>query len=402
MSQEEKLGPVRRLLYTSYYGDLDGGGELRMLDHIRHSSIPRSSFSVLLLTSGDLCEKLRELGIDVHLIPWSWADGRPRRLLRFPWVQTRVAGLLRRLRPDVMMCNTYLDLQLVATTTSLLGVPIIWRSRAEVFPNLPPTASRRLRRIVGFLNRRVARILPTTRYDANLMIQAGVRENLVRTIYNGVDVGHFQEGATARDRIRSEFRIDPSATVVGFVGRFTRLKGHDTFLKALHEIREPSRPVRALVVGYTAQEPEYEASIRGLVGELGMNDQVIFTGYREDIAELMAAIDIYVLASRRETFGTSVIEAMAAGKPIVATRAPGPCEILEDGETGILVPIDDVKAMGAAVQRLAHDPELAARLGATAARRAREVFDLTASLRAIDDECRTVARAHHARGGPAR
>jgi glycosyltransferase involved in cell wall biosynthesis len=114
------------------------------------------------------------------------------------------------------------------------------------------------------------------------------------------------------------------------------------------------------------QGGRYEAYLKRLAREYGLSDRVVFAGYRDEVADLLAASDMTVLPSNAEAFGLAIVESMAAKKPVVATATAGAREIVEDGITGLIVPIDDAAALGQAILRLVQDP----RLGATLAENA--------------------------------
>ena len=126
--------------------------------------------------------------------------------------------------------------------------------------------------------------------------------------------------------------------------------------------------------------------------ELGIGEQVKFTGYREDMGAVYDGIDVLVHAASREPFGRVVAEVMAGGKPVVAVDTCGPSEIIRDGKDGVLVKPDDPVAMAAAVTQLAQDRELAARLGTAARERIAHDFSLTAFGEGLEEVYRRVLR----------
>jgi glycosyltransferase involved in cell wall biosynthesis len=170
---------------------------------------------------------------------------------------------------------------------------------------------------------------------------------------------------------------------VGTVGRITRWKGQDDFLRAAALVAETHPDVRFVVVGDCVSSPAeqeadeaYREELHALADELGIADRVVFAGYRQDIPAAMNAFDVFVLPSHDEPFGIVVLEAMAARRPIVATRAGGVPAIVRHEEETLLVPARDAEAMADAIVRLLDDPELAQRIARAAAERVRADYPL--------------------------
>lgn len=162
---------------------------------------------------------------------------------------------------------------------------------------------------------------------------------------------------------REALDTPPDAPLLLGLGRLHRNKGFDVLLRAVKEI-----PGAHLWLAGTGEE---EAALKRLAGDIGIAKRVRFLGWREDVAALLAACDVFVCSSRHEPLGNVVIEAWSAGKPVVAARATGPAGLIRDGETGLLVPVDDVVALSVAIKRVLAEAGLRARL-AEAGRRAYE------------------------------
>lgn len=201
-------------------------------------------------------------------------------------------------------------------------------------------------------------------------------------ISNGVDLDAYRPALLSGDAVRNDLGIDGCSPVFSIVGQITPWKGQLEAIQAFAAIAGEFPAARLLVVGeakFTGAESRYdtvayERQLRAEVASLGLEGRVIFTGERSDIPQVMAASDVLVLASWEEPFGRVLIEAMAAGKPTVATRAGGVPEIVVDGETGILVPPKTPASLAEAMARLGGDEELRRRMGAQGASRAEEHF----------------------------
>jgi glycosyltransferase involved in cell wall biosynthesis len=170
------------------------------------------------------------------------------------------------------------------------------------------------------------------------------------------------------------------------VGRLQAPKDPITLLRALSEL---GRPAEAVIVGDGPDRPAVESEVR----RLGLQTAVRLTGERDDVAELLAEADLFVLSTRSEGLPLSILEAMAAGLPVVASDVGGVPELVVDGETGFLVPPGDPHALAAAIERLLDDPDLRRRLGAAGRLRVSEHFDLASARRAHLDLYRTLLAA---------
>jgi glycosyltransferase involved in cell wall biosynthesis len=200
-------------------------------------------------------------------------------------------------------------------------------------------------------------------------------------LHPGTDRRPRQRDATTHRRLG----IPEDGHVVGLVGRIEPWKGQDLLIRAIGVLRDWGLPVHALLIGETcsAAWPEFSSKVLALVAELGLQQDVTFTGHLTDIGFALSDCDVAVCASREEGFGLGVVEAMAAGVPVVATRCGGPEDILEDGVSGILVPVGDVDRLAEGIRRLLEDPEMAARLAAAARQAYAERFTAERSAAAF-------------------
>jgi glycosyltransferase involved in cell wall biosynthesis len=182
---------------------------------------------------------------------------------------------------------------------------------------------------------------------------------------NGVDASRFAptpEGTTRAAELRSELGIPPHAPVLGFVGRLTRDKGIPELVESFLQLSEQFPDLRLLLLGPSKEEDPLDGKTRRV---LDMHPHIIAAGETLDTAPFYAVTDIVVLPSHREGFPNVVLEAYAAGKPVVAARATGTIDAVVDGETGLLFPIGDVAALVRCLQRLLGDKVMATKLGSS-------------------------------------
>jgi glycosyltransferase involved in cell wall biosynthesis len=190
-----------------------------------------------------------------------------------------------------------------------------------------------------------------------------LREEQTVYIGNGVPIAELESRvANAADGVRTRFRLPSEATLVGVVGRFEERKGQRFVLESFPRIRDALPEARLVLIGDGPDRPELER----LATRLGVLDSVYFLGFLEHAVDVLPALDVFVLASRREGLSRALMEAMLAGVPVVATDVVGNREIVRDGINGTLVPWADPHAITAAVVRSVLEPGRARRLGEAA------------------------------------
>jgi len=205
-------------------------------------------------------------------------------------------------------------------------------------------------------------------------IPGGGDERRVRVIHNAVDADRPAPMSGGDFQVRSALNIDAHAPLVVVVSRLSPEKGVDVFLRAFRRLVDSIASVRAVVVGDGVLRDELEALSRNL----GLCGMVRFAGYTSAPGDYLSAADLVVLPSRSECIPNVALEAMAFGKPVVASRVGGVPEVIEDGQSGLLFPTEDVGALAAAMGRILLDQPLSDRLRFAGQARVREHFSATA------------------------
>jgi L-malate glycosyltransferase len=212
----------------------------------------------------------------------------------------------------------------------------------------------------------------------------GVPSHHIRVIPNGICVPPLNP--SQRDfPIRRQLGIEPTAPVVAVVARLNARKGLEYFLRAAVSVSKQYPAARFLIVGDSMVDSTYRPSLEQLAGELELKGRVIFTGERTDVPQLLQEVDLSVLPSLSEGFSNSLMEAMAAGLPVVATNVGGNPEIVQDGVTGILVPARDSKALGDAILAILKSPQLSRQLGNAGRERVAKHFSLESTVRQTEN-----------------
>jgi glycosyltransferase involved in cell wall biosynthesis len=198
----------------------------------------------------------------------------------------------------------------------------------------------------------------------------------VLTIPNGIEIGRMAAGNGAR--FRAALGLPDSAFLIGSSGTVKPVKGHDILFEACLPLLREHPNVVVLVAG--SADSNLARALRERAASAGVEDRFRLLGIREDVPDFLAALDLFVLPSRSEGMSNALIEAMAAGKPCVATRVGGNAEALADGETGRVVPPENPESLRAAVAELLADPGSRAALGDRARERAAREYDLPVML----------------------
>ena len=326
-----------------------GGAERSLLDTVDALAARGFAVDVLNLVDrpGALARAQLERGIAVHVV----RVGR----FRDPRGIARVIGWFLRQgrRFDLALANDTRGVLYTAAGTAPARVPYLWHVR-----DLMGSGSR-LERLA--LRLRPAAWIANSHAVAASLVRHGGDSARVIVVHNGVDVGRFQP-ASANGTLRRELGLDESAVLVGTIGRLVPWKSVETLLEAAAHLRTTLPAAACLVVGDVVTDPvnrpaalAYRESLLSLRDRLGLGDRVHFLGERADVPRILAALDVLVHTAIDEPFGRVLIEAMAAGKPVVATRGGGVAEIVEDGVTGYLVPPRDAASVADRVVRLADD-----------------------------------------------
>jgi glycosyltransferase involved in cell wall biosynthesis len=213
-------------------------------------------------------------------------------------------------------------------------------------------------RLLGKVTSRFIAISPALAEDLR---QMGIGAGKTSVIPLGLDLGHFQD-LPERGAFRADLGVGPNAILVGIVGRLVPIKAHDLFLEMASDVRRRRDDVEFVIVG----DGELWSSLQEQAGALGLSECVHFAGWRRDLPEVYRDLDLVVCCSINEGTPVSVIEACAAGRPVVGTDVGGMGDVISSGETGLLVPSGDRAALTEAVLRVLDDPELAHRMSEAA------------------------------------
>lgn len=367
----------RRVLLVDSVGEIDGGTQM-MLDEIIHRADPaRVSFTIACLKDGSWAKRLAEEGFSVHVMERTrWRDvGNVVKVAR------QLKDIIRRERIELVHGNENSTMLYASLAGRWARVPVVWNIYD---PLTGPSLKRRIS------SKLLALLRPSWIIFGTIVASGGVprgRSTPTSTILPGIDLARHGEADGAR--ARAQLGIAADAPVVATFGRVDYFKSQLDFVQAMAGVAEANPGVRGVLCGWEG-ESEYSRVLRRTRTELGLDEIITITGFVADAVkdDIMAAADVVVHLARREPFGLVVIEAMAAGKPVVAADAAGPRSLIDDGVTGVLVPIGDLPSITAAINRLLADPAERARLGTAALAEAQRhsVADMVTRTEDVWDE----------------
>jgi len=283
-----------------------------------------------------------------------------RNLCSLPAALMKLRKIIRRKKIDIV--HTHLHhasfLGMLAARTNRVPIPLLTRHYTAYFYAQGNTFHSYLDKISSRLAVKIISVSEAVK--SSLMQAEGLDGNKIVTIYNGIDPARFDSvKENLKRKLLTELRVNDRYPVLGHIATLHPCKGHIYLFKALISIRKVYPNVLLLVVGDGLMRKE----LRTYVAEGGLSENIVFTGHRREIPEILSLIDIAVQPSIDEALGISILEAMAAGKPVVATRLGGIPEIVNQGETGLLIQPKNPMALSKAILKLATDRKLAQRMG---------------------------------------
>ncbi len=313
-------------------------------------------------------QQFRRLGIEVHTLGLCRKTDLA--------VVLRLRSLLRNLQPDIL--HTYLihGNVLGRIVGRLVGVPAIIGSELTI------GQAGRLGKLATKLTNPLTDAVEVNSETGGKAVVAdlGVPPEKIEVVLPGLDLDAFG-GAENRPAIRAEIGVQDDQHLVLYAGRLRPVKGVEYGMKAFAQASETNPNLHLALAG----EGEQRSFLENLSTELGISEKVKFLGVRKDLADVLSAADSVLMPSLNEGFPRVAIEAMAASKPVIATRVGGTPEAIINGQTGILVEPKDISAMTAAITRLAGDTDLQKRLGGAARNRPERQYSAASYVGRLDE-----------------
>ena len=343
-----------------------GGAEVLLVDLVRGSKEAGYDVSVGYSTYGPLEKNLVALEISCTRLP---------RLGRVdPILLLRMCQLILREKPDIVHTHLFKSDLHGRLAARLCGVPVVISTshNNDVWARRFPLGS-----FYGFTAKLTDKVIAVSNEVREYQIQyTGISPHKIIVIDNGVNVQRFADQEDAGLSLRHEFQISVGTPLIGIIGRLQPQKDHENFLKAAVQIRSKLPDARFLVVGDGPLREELMAQAQ----TLGLGSSVIFCGIRQDIPAVMAAIDLLVISSKWEGLPVTLLEGMAACRPVVSTAVGGVPNVVADGQAALLVPPEDSLALANACLRILQDPALAQSLAQAGYERVKNQFSLDAMI----------------------
>ena len=365
-TQENKLKVVHIITGLSV-----GGAEAMLHKLVTSAAFSRFDNEVVSLTGeGAIGRKIEQHGIAVHALNMTGAWSSPIALLR-------LRRLLGRLQPDLVQGWMYHgNLAASMSIKKCDRIPLVWNIRQSLYDIRQERVLTRL--VVGMgarLSSGVERIVYNSRNAARCHENFGFDSTKTRIIPNGFNTAQYAPGDEARDKMRKSLGMHEEEILIGLIGRYHPMKDHDNFLQAASLLNRKHSNVRFVMAG--TQVDGNNAGLKRRVDQMGLAEHTLMLGERNDIPDLMRALDIAVSSSFNEGFSNVIGEAMSSGVPCVVTDVGDSAWIV--GAAGRVVPCRDSAALAQALDELvAIGRHERAQLGMQARRRIIEEFSLEA------------------------
>jgi glycosyltransferase involved in cell wall biosynthesis len=366
------------VLYVNHTAEVSGG-ERSLLALL--AALPAEVSPLVATPPGALLDAVRRMGIATSPIAGTAGSLRlhplhtPQALAEMAAAARQVRRSARRHGADVVHANS-IRAGIVISLARLARAARVVHVRDCLPPGPVTTATMRL------IAARASTVVANSRYTAATVAAAAPGAH-VEVVHNPVDLARFDPAAIDRGWARARLgEADGGRLLLGVVAQLSPWKGQDTAIEALRLLCREGIDARLLLIGsakFVARATRFDntaylARLQALVAEAGLGDRVEFLGEREDVPELVRALDVLLLPSEEEPFGRALIEAMALEVPVVATSVGGPPEIIEDGREGVLLAPGRPEAWARVIREIAENPERARAMGRAGRLRAEQAF----------------------------
>jgi glycosyltransferase involved in cell wall biosynthesis len=356
----------------------EGYGSAKIIQQVLRIYLNEGFTPIILLTnSGPLQDILEKEGLSVYVQNLG--------ILRRKYVSPQ--GLLNRLSKNLKAYRFLTELhlkyqfELVYSNTLAVIVGAYWAKRRQIphiwhIHEILPGPGPLVKMLAGLLDQSTPRPIAVSQAVAEHW-KPLLKKSKIEVIHNGLPYADFQ---VEYSDTKAKLGLSPEQVIIGMIGRINPGKGQLFFLELADRLSKKFPKTHFILVGdpFPGYEPILE-EIRNEIRDKGLESKVNYLGFRDDIPKVMAALDVFVLPSiLPDSFPTVILEAMAAAKPVVATRSGGASEMVLEGETGFLIPISSVEKGVEALQKLIQDPDLRQKMGEAGRKRVLKEFGLEA------------------------
>jgi glycosyltransferase involved in cell wall biosynthesis len=371
-----------------------GGSAAHLYTFLRH--LDKDTYHPVVLFykkgTGPFIRKIEELGVEVEFLS-NEQDYKYNKYSRFRFIKyiqiilsflkdnfvptLRVIAIIKKRKIDLVLSNQEVMHQIPTIfAAAIIRIPCVVRKGGVGLYD-----GYKMMKALSFLP---DAFIPISHAEYNFHIESGFPYKKMAVIFAGVDVDEFKPGQKVT-KIHDEFGIAPGTPIIGLISRIDKGKGHEDVIAAAAMVLKEFPYAMFLIVG-----AENDSLLKNLIDQsnsLGLQDKVIFAGWRTDTADIMREIDIFVHCPNiwREGMGIATLEALASGKPVVITDNWGLSETTKDGLNGFVVPIGDREKIAESILTLLKDKDLREKMGANSRARAHELFDIRKNVKLIEN-----------------
>ncbi|MEI6749922.1 MAG: glycosyltransferase family 4 protein [Bacteroidota bacterium] len=354
-----------------------GGGETHVLELV--SKMEKTVFEpvVLSFTQGPMVQQLQSLGIEVYVIETERSFDRK--------IWKKVRDFIRKNEFDIVHAHGTRANSNVFWAAKSLKLPLVYTVHGWSFHQDQPVLVKKMRELSEMF---LTSVSTSTICVSNSNQNDGIRGWKMKrsvVIYNGINTEKFNPGLEYKS-VRKEFDIADDKTLIGFIVRMTIQKDPFILIKAMRIVMQKTNDVVLLMVG----DGDLKQEAVQMVNELNLSSNIIFEDFRQDVPDVLKAIDIYCLPSLWEGLPIGVLEAMSMSKVVIATPVDGTKEIMTDMENGILVPVRDEQKLAEAILRVHYDKPLQIRLSENAVRTIHQKFSIEEMVKKIENHYLTI------------
>jgi len=350
-----------------------GGAEKNLLTIT--SSLDKDKYRIIVacLQGGVVCQEFERCGIEL-------IDLKIKRIYDFNAFLKAIKLVKLLAREKVRIVVTYLESSDFwgCIVAKLAGVPVIISNRRDLGFNLKSRHVSGYRFINNFFDKIIA---VCEAVKLSIVNREKVSPDKIVTIFNGIEENKDLTFNPAELRI--SLGLDINKKIVTMVANLDPIKRHKDFLISAAKVLKQYKAVQFLLIG--RGKSEYEQRLRGLSEELGIRDNVLFAGFRRDVAQILSISDISVLTSTSEGCSNTILESMSVGIPVIATNVGGNPEVVKNGETGLLIPAQDTEALANSILRLLQDKKSSEQMGRAGKSRIEELFRINRMIQETED-----------------
>ncbi len=363
-----------QILYMTSFGHMVGGGQWSLYYLIRE--LNKDIFYPILLCpeEGELAEKMRGAGAEVIFLD----IGRIRYLN--PFVIKRLVNIIKDKHIDLIHTDSTTETFYAGIAARMMRILIVWHIRVN-------EQTWFIDRVLSMLSTKL--ILVSSAIRKRFTWLENTKKMIV--VYNGIDLKEF-DSFSSSSSIREELDIAQGTVLLGCIGRIEKRKGHEHLIAAMRDINN----AKLVLVGRGVQKDIHELTMH--CNSFNIADRVMYIGYRDDIPALLKAIDIFVFPSiRGEGFSRAILEAMAAGKPVVASDDGGNAEAVVDGLTGYIIPTGDSSSLAMKLNELVGDEKKRTAMGRAGRKRVEAFFTIQRNVEGIQNVYLDILEKHNRR-----